>query len=98
MNNPLDYEETEISILNDVYIITGGRFNSALEFSEHIIASVYRNDSSYMEEVIGFCQTNDIDIENIKPIVHQTLKESLYAEAVKGNMIKSQTTVVPLPF
>ena len=86
------------SILNDTFVITGGKFNSAAEFSEYITEVVYMRDISYMDAVIEFCEENMIDIENIKPIVHPTLKEALYAEAVTNNMIKIANPVVALPF
>lgn len=86
------------SILNDVYVITGGRFSTSREFSEYISECVYMKSTSYMDEVIEFCQENDIDIEIIKPLVHQTLKEKLYAEAVENNLLKNEVLTGTLPF
>lgn len=93
----IEYSEVE-TILNDVFVITGGRFKTTNEFSEYVTSKVFTNGTTHMDEVISFCTEFDVEIENIKPIVNQTLKERLYADAVQGNMIKSQKPVVALPF
>lgn len=72
---------------NDTILITK-RFRSPTEFSLYIEERVSRERLGYMDAVIDYCQTNDVDIDNIGGLITSSLKEKIQAEAEDSNMMK----------
>jgi len=73
--------------INDSILITK-KFRSPTEFSLYIEERVARERIGYMDAIIDYCTTNDVDINNIGSLVTKTLKEKLHVEAVENNMMK----------
>jgi len=73
--------------INDSILITK-RFRSPTEFSLYIEERVSKERIGYMDAIIDYCTTNDVDIDNIGSLVTKTLKEKLHLEAVENNMLK----------
>lgn len=73
--------------INDSILITK-RFRSPTEFSLYIEERVSKERIGYMDAIIDYCTTNDVEIDNIGSLVTKTLKEKLHLEAVENNMLK----------
>ena len=73
--------------INDSILITK-KFRSPTEFSLYIEERVAKERIGYMDAIIDYCTTNDVDINNIGSLVTKTLKEKLHVEAVENNMMK----------
>jgi hypothetical protein len=73
--------------VNDSILITK-KFRSPVEFSLFIEEKVIREKIGYMDAIINYCTTNDIDIDNIGNLVTVSLKEKIQLEAEDSNMMK----------
>ena len=60
--------------INDSILITK-RFRSPTEFSLYIEERVSKERIGYMDAIIDYCTTNDVDIDNVGSLVTKTLKE-----------------------
>lgn len=58
-----------------------------IEFSEHIESICV--DGNYIDTIIKFCQENYVDLEDLKTLVHPTLKEKIKADAIRSGLLKS---------
>lgn len=67
---------------------TQQEFSNSLEFSEYI-ENLCKDSGNYIDAVIQYCAEHFIDLEEIKPMIHVTLKEKIRAEAIDQNMMKS---------
>ena len=47
-----------------------------------------RTGDTYIGTIITFCEENSIDFEDLVKIMHGTLKDKIYVEAAKLNMLK----------
>lgn len=72
---------------NDSILITK-RFRSPTEFSLFIEERVVRERIGYMDAIIDYCTTNDVEIENIGNLVTKSLKDKIQLEAEEANMMK----------
>ena len=43
-----------------------------------------------MDAIINYCNEKDINIENIGPLVNQSLKDKLQVEAEENNLMKKR--------
>jgi len=73
--------------LNNSILITR-RFRSPSEFSLYIEERVLKEKISYMDAIIDYCTTNDVDLESIGSLVTTSLKEKVQLEAEEANMLK----------
>lgn len=83
MTDELDQE------LTDSIVITK-RFRSPNEFSLYIEDKVARERISYMDAIIAYCTEMDIDIDNVGPLVNQSLKDKIQLEAEDSNLMKKR--------
>ena len=51
---------------------------------------------SYMDAILDYCKTHEIDPSNTKSMINKTLKEKIAYEAQNLNMLKEK--VAKLPF
>ena len=72
---------------NDSILITK-RFRSPTEFSLYIEERVVKEHLGYMDAVIDYCQTNDVDIDNVGGLITPSLKEKIQLEAEDNNMMR----------
>ena len=63
-------------------------FTNSHEFSEYI-ENLCKDNGNYIDAVIDYCTEHFIDLEDIKPMIHITLKEKIRAEAIQQNLMKS---------
>ena len=75
--------------VNDSFLITK-RFRSPTEFSLYIEERVARERIGYMDAIIDYCNTNEVEIDNIGSLVTKSLKEKVQLEAVENNMMKAK--------
>ena len=75
--------------VSDSFLITK-RFRSSTEFSLYIEERVARERIGYMDAIIDYCNTNEVEIDNIGSLVTKSLKEKVQLEAVENNMMKAK--------
>lgn len=75
--------------VSDSFLITK-RFRSPTEFSLYIEERVARERIGYMDAIIDYCNTNEVEIDNIGSLVTKSLKEKVQFEAVENNMMKAK--------
>lgn len=74
-------------ILTDSLIITK-RFRSPNEFSLYIEELVAKDNISYMDAVIQYCNEIDIDVESVVNLINKSLKDKIQYEAEEQNYMK----------
>jgi len=72
---------------NDSLLITK-RFRSATEFSLYIEERVAKERIGYMDAIIDYCTTNDVDLDNVGNLITLALKEKIQFEAEEANLMK----------
>jgi len=73
----------------DGFLITK-RFRSANEFSLHIEEKVAKEKIGYMDAIIDYCNTIDIDVSSVASLINQSLKDKIQIEAEEANMLKKR--------
>ena len=51
---------------------------------------------SYMDAILDYCKTHEIDPSNTKSMINKTLKEKIAYEAQNLNMLKEKVAKLPL--
>ena len=51
---------------------------------------------SYIDEILEYCKTHEIDPSNTKSMINKTLKEKVAYEAQNLNMLKEKVAKLPL--
>ena len=51
---------------------------------------------SYMDAILEYCKTHEIDPSNTKSMINKTLKEKIAYEAQNLNMLKEKVAKLPL--
>ena len=51
---------------------------------------------SYIDAILEYCKTHDIDPSNTKSMINKTLKEKVAYEAQNLNMLKEKVAKLPL--
>ena len=49
---------------------------------------------SYIDAIVDFCESKDIEVDSVTKLIAPTLKEKIKAEAIKLNFIKKTTKAV----
>jgi len=60
------------------------------EFSLKIEALVKEKKISYMDAIILYCESNDIDVGTVNTMVNKSLKEKIRSEAINLRMVKEK--------
>ena len=60
------------------------------EFSLKIEAMGKEKKMPYMDAVIDYCKSNDIDVGTINSMVNKSLKEKIKSEAINLKMLKEK--------
>jgi len=62
-----------------------------------IIESMVKDKKiSYMDAILEYCKTHEIDPSNTKSMINKTLKEKIAYEAQNLNMLKEKVAKLPL--
>jgi|TARA_Y100000385_G_scaffold256175_1_gene282411 hypothetical protein len=65
------------------------KFMTAARFSQDVEKLVLNNsDMNYIDAVVHYCETNEIEIESVSKLISKPLKEKLKFDAQKLNFIK----------
>ena len=73
------------------------KFYCSRKFAEAIEKIVHENgEMKYMDAIVFFCETNNLDVESIPKLVSKPLKEKLKCEAMELNLLK-KTSHAKLP-
>ena len=79
-NHPLQIKESVI-----YYTIMNSK-----DFSLKIETLVKEKKISYMDAVILYCESNDIDVGTVNPMINKSLKEKIKNEAINLRMVKEK--------
>ena len=60
------------------------------EFSLKIESIVKEKRITYMDAIVDYCESNDIDLSTVKSIINKSLKEKIKIEAVDLKMLKEK--------
>jgi len=67
------------------------------EFSLKIESIVKEKRISYMDAIIWYCDTNDLDVGTLNSMINKSLKEKIKNEAINLRMLKEKKGgVLPL--
>jgi len=67
------------------------------EFSLKIESIVKEKRISYMDAIIWYCETNDLDVGTLNSMINKSLKEKIKNEAINLRMLKEKKGgVLPL--
>lgn len=85
-DNRLVGDGGEVTLTNE-YLISR-EFSNANEFSLWIEQEHNNTGIPRMDLVISYCQSRDIDIESISPLINKVLKERIRIEAQEARLMK----------
>lgn len=57
-------------------------------FSQEVEKVAYENQMNYIDAIVHYCETNEIEIESVPKLISKPLKEKLKYDAQKLNYIK----------
>jgi len=67
------------------------------EFSLKIESIVKEKRITYMDAIIWYCETNDLDVGTLNSMINKSLKEKIKNEAINLRMLKEKKGgVLPL--
>lgn len=66
-------------------------FENSTQFSLYIEEQKQYNDSSYMEEIISYCNQNMIEYEDIVKLISPALKEKIRIDASREYLMPTPT-------
>ncbi|MGA1703199.1 MAG: late promoter transcription accessory protein [Methylophilaceae bacterium] len=61
---------------------------TAARFSQEVEQIAYENSMNYIDAIIHYCETNEIELESVPKLISKPLKEKLKYDAQKLNYIK----------
>ena len=64
------------------------KFMTTLRFSTEVETLVNSDSMSYIDAIIHYCDSNDIELETVPKLISKSLKEKLRHEAQQLNFIK----------
>jgi hypothetical protein len=83
---------------NELEKVLEKKFFCSSKFVQEIEILVQENEGmNYIDAIIFFCETNNIDLESIPKLISKPLKEKLKYEAMELNFLKrSSRAKLPL--
>ena len=61
------------------------------KFSQDVERIAYENKMNYIDAIVHYCETNEIEIESVSKLISKPPKEKLKYDAQKLNFIKKTT-------
>ena len=55
------------------------KFMTAAKFSQDVERIAYENNMNYIDAIVHYCETNEIEIESVSKLISKPLKEKLNA-------------------
>ena len=83
---------------NELEKVLEKKFFCSSKFVQEIETIVQENEGmNYIDAIVYFCETNNIDVESIPKLISKPLKEKLKYEAMELNFLKrSSRAKLPL--
>jgi len=72
------------------------KFISKDKFAEDIEALVLKTKMNYIDAIVEYCESNNIEIDTVNKLVSKPLKEKIKCDAMELNFLK-RTTRAKLP-
>jgi len=64
------------------------KFMTTAKFSQEVEKIAYENSMNYIDAIVYYCETNEIELESVPKLLSKPLKEKLKYDAQKLNFIK----------
>lgn len=61
------------------------------KFAQEVEKIAHDNTMNYIDSIVHYCESNDIEIESVSKLISKPLKEKLKGEALKLNFMKKTT-------
>lgn len=58
------------------------------KFSQEVEKLAYENSMNYIDAIVHYCETNEIELESVPKLISKPLKEKLKYDAQKLNYMK----------
>lgn len=71
------------------------QFLTKQKFAKLIEDTVHKLNTTYMDAVISVCESNDVELEDVRKFITPIIKDKIQAEAMSLNFLPKQNT---LPF
>lgn len=68
-------------------------FLSKKKFTKMVESEVKTNNLSYMDAVVNLCEKNNIEIEDVKKFLSNSVKERIEVEAMELNYLPKVNTL-----
>ena len=69
-------------------------FDSSVDFSQYVENQAYANRSTVLETLLKIIDEYDFDIEKIKPMISNSLRDKLKVEFMEKGMIKRESSLL----
>jgi Phage late-transcription coactivator len=69
------------------------QFLTKQKFARLIEDVVHKRNLSYMDAVIDVCQSNDVELEDVRKFITPIIKDKIAAEAMRLNFLPRQNTL-----
>lgn len=60
---------------------------AAMNIFNDNIEDIRKECDTYLESIAGYCEDNDVDIEDILPLISPGLKQKIYSEEIERNTL-----------
>ena len=64
---------------------------TAAKFSQDVEKIAYENSMNYIDAIVHYCESNEIEIESVSKLISKPLKEKLKFDAQRLNFMKKTT-------
>ncbi len=64
------------------------KFMTAAKFSQEVEKIASENTMNYIDAIVHYCESNEIELESVSKLISKPLKEKLKYDAQKLNFIK----------
>ena len=64
------------------------KFMTAAKFSQEVEKIAYDNSMNYIDAIVHYCESNEIELESVPKLISKPLKEKLKYDAQKLNYMK----------
>tara|TARA_B000000532_G_C18504423_1_gene250292 strand:+ start:37 stop:324 length:288 start_codon:yes stop_codon:yes gene_type:complete len=88
--------ETEWWLMDDINKALKDKFLCSARFAQDIESVVSKDNMSYIDAIIFYCEKNAIELESVPKLLSKPLKEKLKWEATELNFLK-KTSRAKLP-
>ena len=64
---------------------------TAAKFSQDVEKIAHENSMNYIDAIVHYCESNEIEIESVSKLISKPLKEKLKYDAQRLNFMKKTT-------